>query len=128
MSPAARALLASVGLTLHRLGQVGAAATRVRILYYHSISDAPIRSSVSPGAFESQLEYLVRDGYTLLSLSQAIDRLASGTAFGDRSAVITLDDGFQDNYEHALPILTRLKGPAMIFLTVGYIGTGRQPT
>ena len=80
MSSAARALLASVGLTLHRLGRFGAAASRVRILYYHSISDAPIRSSVSPGAFESQLEYLVRDGYTLLSLSQAIDRLASDTA------------------------------------------------
>jgi peptidoglycan/xylan/chitin deacetylase (PgdA/CDA1 family) len=128
VSPAARALLASVGLTLHRLGRFGAAASRVRILYYHSISDAPIRSSVSPGAFESQLEYLVRGGYTLLSLSQAIDRLASDTAFGDRSAVITLDDGFQDNYEHALPILTRLKVPATIFLTVGYIGTGRLPT
>jgi peptidoglycan/xylan/chitin deacetylase (PgdA/CDA1 family) len=70
----------------------------------------------------------VRGGYTLLSLSQAIDRLASDTAFGDRSAVITLDDGFQDNYEHALPILTRLKVPATIFLTVGYIGTGRLPT
>ena len=70
----------------------------------------------------------MRDGYTLLSLSQAIDRLASDTAFGDRSAVITLDDGFQDNYEHALPILTRLKVPATIFLTVGYIGTGRLPT
>jgi peptidoglycan/xylan/chitin deacetylase (PgdA/CDA1 family) len=128
VSPAGRALLASVGLTLHRLGRFGAAASRVRILYYHSISDDPIRSSVSPAAFKSQLEYLVRDGYTLLSLSQAIDRLASDTASGERNAVITLDDGFQDNYEHALPILTRLKVPATIFLTVGYIGTERLPT
>jgi len=128
VSNAARALLASAGLALHRLARLGAARSRVRILYYHSISDAPIRSSVSPGAFESQLEHLVREGYTLLSLPQAIQRLASDTAFGERSAVVTLDDGFQDNYEHALPILLRLKVPATVFLTVGYIGTGRLPT
>jgi peptidoglycan/xylan/chitin deacetylase (PgdA/CDA1 family) len=128
VSPSGRALLASVGLALHRLARLGAAASRVRILYYHSISDAPVRSSVSPGSFESQLEYLVRDGYTLLSLSQAIDRLASETAFGERNAVVTLDDGFQDNYEHALPILSRLRVPATVFLTVGYIGTDRLPT
>ena len=45
-----------------------------------------------------------------------------------RNAVVTLDDGFQDNYEHALPILSRLKVPATVFLTVGYIGTDRLPT
>ena len=100
----------------------------LRILYYHCISDEPIRSSVSPRAFESQIEYLVSDGYTVLSLSEAIDRLRLRCGVPDKSAVITLDDGFQDNYEHALPILTRLKVPATIFLTVGYIGTGRLPT
>lgn len=128
MSPAARALLASAGLALHRLGRLVAPASHIRILYYHSISDAPIRSSVSPEAFTAQIEYLVQHGYHLLSLSDAVGRLSSGAVFPDRSAVITLDDGFQDNYEHALPILTRFKAPATVFLTVGYIGTGRLPT
>ena len=128
MSPAARALLASAGLALHRLGRLVTPASHIRILYYHSISDAPIRSSVSPGAFTAQIEYLVQHGYHLLSLSDAVGRLSSGAVFPDRSAVITLDDGFQDNYENALPILTRFKAPATVFLTVGYIGTGRLPT
>lgn len=128
VSSTARALLTSVGLTLHRLGRLGASASRVRILYYHSIGDAPIRSSVNPRAFADQLEYLVREDYTLLSLSQAMTCLASNTARGDRNVVVTLDDGFQDNYANALPVLTRLKIPATVFLTVGYIGTGRLPT
>ena len=74
------------------------------------------------------MEYLVHERYWLLSLSDVVDRLATGAPLPDKCAAITLDDGFQDNHEHALPILSRLKVPATVFLTVGYIGTGRLPT
>ena len=123
-----RAFLSSVGLGLHQLTCLGNRPRSVRILYYHSISDAPIRSSVSPSAFASQIEYLVRSRYRLLSLSDAVQRLASRASLPDNSLVITLDDGFRDDYEHAFPVLTRLGAPATIFLTVGYIGTERLPT
>ena len=126
--PVARSFLTSVGLALHRLGRLWSNASCLRILYYHSISDAPIRSSVSPSAFEGQIGYLVSHGYTVLSLSEAVDRFLSSASLPDKSVAITLDDGFQDNYDNALPILTRFKVPATVFLTVGYIGTGRLPT
>jgi peptidoglycan/xylan/chitin deacetylase (PgdA/CDA1 family) len=128
MSGAPRAVLASLALGLHRLHRLWSRAAQVRILYYHSISDAPIRSSVSPKAFEKQIEYLIHGGYTLLSLADAVDRLAAGAPLPDKSTVITLDDGFQDNYSNALPILMRFNVPATIFLTVGYIGTDSLPT
>ncbi len=128
MPSTARAALGSAGLALHRLGKLWSPASRVRILYYHSISDAPIRSSVSPPDFARQIAYLVRHGYTLLSLADVVGRLSSGAPLPERCTVITLDDGFQDNYEHALPILTRFNAPATVFLTVGYIGTDRLPT
>jgi len=127
-SPRARAVLASAGLALHRLGRLAAPASHVRILYYHSISETPIRSSVSPEAFAGQIEFLVRRGYRLLSLSDAIARLRSGNGRSAPMAVITLDDGFQDNYENAMPVLTRYGVPATVFLTVAYIGTDRLPT
>jgi peptidoglycan/xylan/chitin deacetylase (PgdA/CDA1 family) len=123
-----RTALSSLALALHRLGRLVNRRDSIRILYYHSVSDAPVRSSVSPAAFESQVEYLVRNGYHLLSLSEATQRLASGTAPPHKSVVITLDDGFQDNYEHAFPVLRRFGAPASIFLTVSYIGTDRLPT
>lgn len=128
MPSAARSLAATAGLALHRVGRLVSPKSHVRVLYYHSISDAPIRSSVSPGAFSAQIEYLVKRGYHMFTLGQAIDRLASRTPFPRRSAVITLDDGFRDNYTAALPILERFKVPATVFLTVGYIGTGQLPT
>lgn len=128
MASAARAVLSSAGLVAHRLGRLARTGGRVRILYYHSISDDQVRSSVSPSVFERHLEHLVRQRYTLLSLSQALEGLAARRLTGDRNVVVTLDDGFQDNYENALPILTRFKVPATVFLTVGYIGTGQLPT
>ena len=125
---ASRAVLSSVALGLHRLGRLATWRRSVRVLYYHSISDTPMRSSVSPSAFERQLEYLRRAGYALISLSQAVDRLATRTSLPDHSVVVTFDDGFEDNYEHALPILARFRVPATVFLTASYIGTDRLPT
>jgi peptidoglycan/xylan/chitin deacetylase (PgdA/CDA1 family) len=123
-----RTALSSVALALHRATRLVDPRRSIRMLYYHSISDAPVRSSVSPDAFARQVEYLVGGGYRLLSLSEAARRLASGAPLPDHGVVITLDDGFRDNYENAFPILRRFGVPASIFLTVSYIGSDRLPT
>lgn len=128
MSLGARALLSSASLLVHRAGRLVDWQSGVRILYYHSVSDAPIRSSVSPPEFERQMAHLTRGGYRPLTFSEAVRRLAERAPLPARAVVITLDDGFQDNYEHAFPILTRLGLPATIFLTAAYIGTDRLPT
>jgi peptidoglycan/xylan/chitin deacetylase (PgdA/CDA1 family) len=100
----------------------------IRILYYHSVSDAPIRSSVSPEAFEHQMACLRTSGCHLLSLGEAVERLAARERFTGNSVVVTFDDGFRDNYEQAFPILMRYRIPATVFLTVAHIGTDRLPT
>lgn len=100
----------------------------VRILYYHSISDAPMRSSVSPPAFAEQMAYLRQNNYRILSLSDIAQYITSHTPFPEKSLAITLDDGFQDNYYQAFPILERFGFTATIFLATSYIGSTRLPT
>jgi len=122
-----RALVSSLALALHRLGRLAGPRSAARILYYHSISDDPVRSSVSPEAFAAHVEYL-RGGYELASLSEVVRRLGVGAPLAPRTVVITLDDGFRDNYEQAFPILARAGVTATVFLTASYIGTDRLPT
>ena len=128
MRSEARAALGAVGLAISRLGRLVQSGPAVRILYYHSISDDPVRSSVSPAAFEGQMAHVRNQGYRVLHLSDVVRRLAAGAPLPDRALAVTLDDGFRDNYDAALPVLVRFEIPATVFLTAGYIGTDRLPT
>ncbi|MGI6575136.1 MAG: polysaccharide deacetylase family protein [bacterium] len=88
------------------------------ILMYHSIHpEHPL--AIKPGAFREQVEFLV-DNFQVLSLSQYITakkekRLQPGMA------VITFDDGYEDNYTYAYPILQEYACPATIFIATGFI-------
>jgi peptidoglycan/xylan/chitin deacetylase (PgdA/CDA1 family) len=53
-----------------------------------------------------------------------LDRsIIKGGFFPAPSIAMTIDDGYLDNYVLAYPILRELEIPALIYLTVGFIGT-----
>ncbi len=93
---------------------------RVIVLMYHRVNDVlPAGEWVVPVArFREQMEYLD------ISRSDHANR-GRGRTSGLKVA-ISFDDGYRDNYQNAYPILKRLKLPATIFLTTGYIGTLRK--
>ena len=106
--------------------QEGRSAPACPIFMYHNIAQAPRglkrwRSLyVSPGAFARQMWLLKRLGYQGLSMSDAMPYLR-GERQG-RIAVITLDDGYVDNLQFALPILQRYGFTATCYVVSGSIG------
>lgn len=105
-------------------------APALPILTYHNIANAPRELRrwrslyVSQGTFARQMWLLKRLGYTGLSMSAAIPYL-QGERTG-RIAVITLDDGYVDNLDSALPILQRYGFSATCYVVSGSVGQYNQ--
>lgn len=106
----------------------------IPILMYHSISedvDSRVhpyyRTTTSPATFAAQMAYLHQNGYRTYNTNQVADLLKSAEGSAGKSVVITFDDGYQDIYRHALPVLTKFGFTATVFLPTSYIGnTTRQ--
>jgi peptidoglycan/xylan/chitin deacetylase (PgdA/CDA1 family) len=80
--------------------------------------------TVTPEEFEQCIS-LFASFYNLVSLAQIG---AAGVGKGnlpDCPLLITFDDGWQDNFQYAFPILTRHRAPALLFLATEYIGSRR---
>lgn len=71
--------------------------------------------------FREQMEWLRRSRIPILSESELLEAIARGEALPRRSAMITFDDGYRDNYELAYPILRGLEVPAIFFIPTGAI-------
>lgn len=66
------------------------------------------------------------DYFNVIRLRHLIDKLENGVPL-DRELVITFDDGYEDNYEFAAPILKSMGLPATFFVTSQFIGTEIVP-
>jgi peptidoglycan/xylan/chitin deacetylase (PgdA/CDA1 family) len=102
------------------------------ILTYHHIGDPPPESAkaglyVAAPDFEAQLDWLVREDYRFLSLTELREGLLGNTRPPRRSVVLTFDDGFADNHELALPLLKRHGARATFFPVAGFIGSDNDP-
>lgn len=99
---------------------------RFLILMYHMIcvpeNLKEARYACPPQRFRQHLTTLLKLGYQALSLKQIEAALQTGTPLPERAVVITLDDGYEDNYTFAFPILQELNLPAIIFLVTDLIG------
>ena len=111
--------------TLHR--------GKVVILMYHRVltdNDEAIPHMqpgmyVTESSFDRQMGYMSAN-YEVISLDDLILSLEKGGLdAGGRYCIVTFDDGWRDNYLYAYPVMKRRGLPATIFLTTGFIGTGK---
>lgn len=71
---------------------------------------------ITPHFLDMVIGHVVKEGYELVSLTQAALRL-KGEASAERPfAAFTLDDGYEDNFVHAWPVFRRHACPFTIFV------------
>ena len=94
----------------------------VPVLMYHAVnSDENSSLNVSSKNFMRQMEFLSDNGYSVIPLKDLIKGIKDGKKFPPGTVVLTFDDGFEDNYLHAFPVLAKHNFPATIFLITGYV-------
>ena len=100
------------------------------ILMYHRI--APWTAGVSkptwnvtPERFRRQLEGLLARGYEPWPLRRALACRQAGEPFPARMFVVTFDDGYDNIYHHAWPILKEMSIPATVFVVTDYLDADR---
>lgn len=95
------------------------------ILMYHGVVQTPLKvydwCFLDESSFRSQMKYL-KSHFEVISLSSAAELLRN-EGIHRPTAVITFDDGLQNNYDVAFPILREEGLPATIFLTTGLVNT-----
>ena len=110
---------------------------RIPVLNYHSVSDRPdwlsLRElSLAPRLFEAQLQWLSRNGYRTLFVSEVHDLLSGrrAPAPGARYVALTFDDGYADHWVAVVPLLRKYGMKATFFVSPDFIedGDGVRPT
>lgn len=99
----------------------------VIVLMYHGVIDVDVDVDLPDWCilrkenFDKQVKFLV-ENFKVVSLLDAVDSLKNDTITGP-TAVITFDDGYQNNHDIAFPILEKYHAPATIFVSTKFIDT-----
>ena len=125
---------------LHRVGAMplagrlrGALRSDVRILAYHRVLETAVPTdfrfdpdlvSASAEGFRQQLR-IVRRRFSPMRFDELLARLDRGRALPRRAVLISFDDGYDDNYRIAYPLLRDAGLSAMFFVSTGHIDSGR---
>jgi len=100
----------------------------VPVLMYHAFSaDGEGERFVMPArSFARQMRLLALLRFRPIALEELAAALREGLPLPRRAIVITIDDGYRDNAEVALPILRRHRFPASVFLVSERLDAGND--
>ncbi|OAM96533.1 Polysaccharide deacetylase [Pelosinus fermentans] len=86
----------------------GSGNRNIPVLVYHRVGYTTDALTVTPERFSSDLDSLQERGYYSISLEQFQNFLDDrNVEMPERPVLITFDDGYLDNFEHAYPILRK---------------------
>jgi peptidoglycan/xylan/chitin deacetylase (PgdA/CDA1 family) len=93
------------------------------VLNYHNISTGNNYDwhNVTTGQLRKQFEYLNKNGYTTIFISELLEHVEQKKPLPAKPVMITLDDGYRDNFTNLYPLLKEYNIKANIFLVAGFI-------
>lgn len=95
---------------------------------YHRFGDSRFPSTnVSLEDFRAHLQYLKENEYQVLTFAEAINYLKN-SGKPQKTAVITIDDGYRSFYENGLPLLQEFDFPASLYINTETVGGGDYMT
>jgi peptidoglycan/xylan/chitin deacetylase (PgdA/CDA1 family) len=96
----------------------------VPIIMYHKIdaNSAASRLSVSPESFRAQMRFLKNHKYNVVKLED-LAKMVKENKLLSKAIAITFDDGYEDNYLNAYPVLKETGLTATIFVIPAMVGS-----
>lgn len=112
---------------LHRLAPAGLRGIGAILMFHHV---RPRREDayrpnglleITPEFLDAVILRLRHRGYEIVTMDEAALRCRQGADSPQKPfAVLTFDDGYRDNLDHALPVLDRHEAPFTMFVTPGF--------
>ncbi|WP_052447575.1 polysaccharide deacetylase family protein [Clostridium polynesiense] len=94
------------------------------IFMYHYItdteSDEPMH--VSKAQFREQIKYLKENNYKFLTLDELYEIKSKGKKFPRKAIVITFDDGYENIYTNAYPVMKEFDAKGSVYVITNKIG------
>jgi peptidoglycan/xylan/chitin deacetylase (PgdA/CDA1 family) len=107
----------------------GPNSINVPILTYHYIRVNPdpndrmgFALSVTPSDFAAQMDWLAQNGYHPITTEDLFGYLNLAQGLPSRPVILTFDDGYEDFYTTALPILRSHDFRAVSYVVSGFVG------
>ncbi len=114
-------------LVLFTLISLSLRAQAAVILQYHHVSETlPAVTSVSADTFTKHLNYLKDNNFNVIPLNKLLSALQQGQTLPEKTIAITFDDGYNNNYDEAAPILEQFGYPYTIFVNPKLIDEGQS--
>ncbi|MDX6611974.1 MAG: hypothetical protein QOD75_1160 [Blastocatellia bacterium] len=100
----------------------------IPVIQYHKIdtpaADSLVRGGFTPPRrFARQMIWLKNAGFVFYPASELIAHYRQHGDFPENGITLTFDDGWQDNYTNAFPLLRQLGIKATIFIVPSVLGT-----
>ena len=98
------------------------AGPKVLVLNYHQVKNDFNPLAIKPNDFSTQMAYLINNGYVPITPDELEAGLSGELTLPDKPVLITFDDGYDDNYLNAFPILKGYGIRATIFVVPAFVG------